>query len=630
MCATRLRLRQRRVHVASYLLRIKALDPVQFNGWTRAVATSSRALVGMAIASITAHETLREQSARATGRSMTGAPDPVARVADAATATPDTPRSVCANPEIGDLADRSVGELLDYEEITALDDPNFPPAARAWRILYVSTSIDNLTKAAICGIVVAPGVPENIALHHEDDRLTARSIAWCHGTLGTTQRCQPSSQPESEIWGSTPYGINALSWGSADAGNLHTGTPENGILTGLIAAGWVVVASDYITGLGDSDLLEPYVAGKIEAANTIDNLRAAHELLTQVYPGYAPDTYDLIPWGHSQGGHAALWTGQLLDSYTAATIKPGEPQLHLSGVAVEAAGSNFIVQPGKRPDATLGSGQLDWLANAQLTLTGVANPVPIAPFLFSYLAGTWAQLSASGVPDPAQMPAFPDVGELDLTAFVMPDAVETVPNVNGICWSDGEQVVEYTTPYLTTPFLQPAISDGPVINDVQHGNLDVLCSGDPDPEQAKWCAWLRYNLPGPLGQHPMAKLPRRGDTLAPVLLTHGSGDTVVHCVAPEGTENDLPSASDCMSVALYEAMQAEYCPASGDQGMLSLRIWRPEAGVTDGSHSSITALPGTASLTDPTFIGSMLQEFFENAFAGKLAPGCSAEVVNRS
>jgi hypothetical protein len=445
-----------------------------------------------------------------------------------------------------------------------------------------------------------------------------------------TQRCQPSSQPEAEIWGPTPYGINALSWGSAEAGDLHTGTPENGILAGLIAAGWVVVASDYLTGLGDSDILEPYAVGKIEAANTIDNLRAAHQLLQQVYPGYAPDAYDVITWGHSQGGHAAIWTGQLLDTYTAATANAGEPALHLSGVAAEAPGSNFIVQPDKQPDAAPASGMLDWLANAQMTLTGVASPIPVAPFFVSYLVGTWAQLSTSGVPDAAQMPAFPDMGELDMTALVMPDALQTVADVNGICWADGDKLVEYTSPYSTTPFLQPAFSDGPVMGALQHGNLGVMCSGNPDPEQAKWCAWLRYNLPGPLGEHPMAKLPRRGDALVPVLLTHGSGDTVVHCVAPEGTENDLPAASDCMSVALYESMQAEYCPAAGDQGQLSLRIWRPETGVTDGSHSAITALPGTASVTEPTFTGSMLQQFFEEAFDGKLTPGCSAEVVNRA
>lgn len=409
------------------------MDPRHFDDWTRILATSRRAFVGAAITGFAARDALRSQVAAAAGLPVHTAPDPATRVADAAIATPVAPRSVCANADVGDLTDRAVGELLDAEEITALDDPNFPAAARAWRILYVSTSIDNRTKAAICGIVVAPNALAKIALNHEGDSVTARAIAWCHGTLGMTQRCQPSTQPEAEIWGPTPYGINALAWGSADAGDLHTGTPENGILAGLIAAGWVVVASDYLTGLGDSDLLEPYAAGKIEAANTIDNLRAAHELLSQVYPGYAPDSYDVIPWGHSQGGHAALWTGQLLDTYTAATATAGEPRLHLSGVAAEAPGSNFIVQPDKQPGVLPASGQLDWLANAQMTLTGVASPIPVAPFFISYLVGTWAQLSASGRPNASQMPAFPDAGELDMTALVMPDALQTVANVSEIC-----------------------------------------------------------------------------------------------------------------------------------------------------------------------------------------------------
>lgn len=606
------------------------MHPAQFDALTRSLATSRRALVGAAIAGFTLCEAGGHTITAMTTSALDADSPPDTLIVSDATATPVAPRSVCANPDPGDLADRAIGDLLDYEEITALDDPNFPAAARAWRILYVSTSIDNLTKAAICGIVVAPASLENIALSDEGDQVSARCIAWCHGTLGMTQRCQPSSQPESEIWGATPYGINALAWGSEEAGDLHTGTPEHGILAGLIAAGWVVTASDYITGLGDSDLLEPYGIGKVEAANVIDNMRAAHQLLGQVYAGYRADAYDVIPWGHSQGGHAALWTGQLLDAYTTATATADDPSWRLAGVAAAAPGSNFIIQPDKQPDVNAAAGQLDWLANAEMTLTGVANPIPVAPFFFSYQVGTWAQLSASGRPDPAQMPAFPDVGELDMTALVVTDALQTVADVNGICWSDGEKVVEYTSPYLTTPFLQPRIADGPVIGALQHGNLGVLCAGEPDPALDAWCAWLRYNLPGPASEHPMAKLPRRGDALAPVLIAHGSGDTVVHCVAPPGTENDVPSASDCVSVALYEAMQAEYCPPGGDQGMLHLRIWRPEAGMTDGSHSAITALPATSSLTEPSFSGSMLQHFFADAFAGALTPGCSAEVVNRS
>jgi hypothetical protein len=129
-------------------------------------------------------------------------------------------------------------------------------------------------------------------------------------------------------------------------------------------------------------------------------------LLQQVYPGYAPNAHDVIPWGHSQVGHAALWTGQLLDAYTAATASPDEPKLQLSGVAAEAPGSNFIVQPDRQPDSDPATGQIDWLANARMPLTGVSTPIPVAPFFISCLVGTWAQFAASGTPDPNQCRRF--------------------------------------------------------------------------------------------------------------------------------------------------------------------------------------------------------------------------------
>jgi hypothetical protein len=333
-----------------------------------------------------------------------------------------------------------------------------------------------------------------------------------------------------------------------------------------------------------------------------------------------------------QGGHAALWTGQLLDSYASATAAAGDPTLALSGVALEAPGSNMVTQPADQSDTAPGFGLLDWLANSRLSVTGVPDPIPAAPFFFSYLFGSWAQFSQAESPDPAQMPAYPDVGTLDLSAIVQPDAFETADEVNQLCWTadDGARLVELTTPYGDRPFLQPDIADGDVVAGFQHGNFDATCEGDPGPELANWCAWLRYNLPGPLGKHPLDKLPRRGDRLAPVMIAHGSADTVVHCVAPQDAQDAVPSARDCMSVALYDALHADYCPEGASNGHLALMIWRPEAGVTEADHSAIAGLPGAASTSEPKFEGSPQQQFFIAAFEGTLQPGCSATVVNAS
>ena len=89
------------------------MHPRQFDTWTRTLATSPQALAGAAIASFAARDALRGLAAGAAGASPHTAPERVVNVADAATATPVAPRSVCANSDVGDLADRVVGELLD-------------------------------------------------------------------------------------------------------------------------------------------------------------------------------------------------------------------------------------------------------------------------------------------------------------------------------------------------------------------------------------------------------------------------------------------------------------------------------------------------------------------------------------
>lgn len=598
------------------------MHAAHFDTLARSLGSSTRrSLVGIGLgglfATITRHSAQGQATSEPPPTPSTGA-SPVARA------------TICDNPDATGLQSRMPGELVASEEITASDDPTFPRGARAWRVLYVSTGRDNTERTLVCGVVVAPESLERIATQTVAGKRTGRVVAWCHGTLGMVHRCQPSAQPAAEIWGATPYAFNIISWGSGENNEPHVGSPEDGMLAGIIDQGWIVTASDYFVGLGESDALQPWVVGRVAAANSIDTIRAAHHLLAQVYDGYATSAYDVVTWGHSQGGHAALWTGQLLESYATATAAADDPALALSGVAVEAPGSNFITQPAEQPNAAPGFGLLDWLANSRMSMTGVPEPIPAAPFFFSYLFGSWAEFSKSGSADAAQMPAFPDVGPLDLTAIVQPEALETIKGVNQLCWTaeDGARLVALTTPFADRPFLQSAISEGEIIDGFQHGNLDALCAGAPAPEVRAWCEWLRFNLPGPLGKHPMAKLPRRGDRLAPVMIAHGSADTVVHCVTPQDAEDAVPTAQDCMSVALYDALNAEYCPEGVSNGHLALMIWRPESGITLADHSAIAALPGAASTSDLSFAGSPLQQFFIGAFAGSLEPGCSATVVN--
>ncbi len=557
---------------------------------------------------------------------FTPAPDALITPIDAQPTTPAS-GSVCAQPYDGDLRQRQPGDLIRFEEISDRDDPAFPPEARAWRVQYVSTGRDNNERTLICGIVVAPAAPSRRSILDENGTRTGRVVAWCHGTLGVVPRCQPSETPAGLLWGATPWGIGAVAWGSEAAGDRHAGRPEEGILAGMIANGWIVTATDYFVDRSGGEALHPYVLGKIEAANTIDNIRAAHQLLGQVYAGYSLDAYEVVTWGHSQGGHAALWSGQLLESYAAATAPDG-PALSLAGVAMAAPGSTFITRPEVQTDTEAGYGLFDWLAHAELQATGLPEPTPLAPFFFSYVFGAWAAYAAGDLPDSAAMPAFPKTGPLELTALVRLEALATVSEMTGLCWADGEAVTELVAPYRSTPFLTQAVSEGPVINGLQHGAFDEMCAGDPAPELAAWCEWLRYNLPGPLGTSDLDKLPRRGDGLAPVAIFVGSNDGIVHCVAPAGTEGAIPPATDCMAVALYDALEAEFCPDGAAAGHLTLSVWQPEDGITAADHSDICGLAAAAGTDDPRFTGSPLERFITAAFGGTLTSGCSARVVN--
>ncbi len=88
----------------------------------------------------------------------------------------------------------------------------------------------------------------------------------------------------------------------------------------MMKAGWVVTSTDY-TGLGTPGTL-PYLIGAGEARNVLDAVRAADNLAGTG----AGRTFAV--WGHSQGGHASLFTPQVAAAYA--------PTLHLVGVAAAA------------------------------------------------------------------------------------------------------------------------------------------------------------------------------------------------------------------------------------------------------------------------------------------------------
>lgn len=174
-----------------------------------------------------------------------------------------------------------------------------PTGTQGWKVLYASTDPQG-QPIAVSGLVLAsidaaPG-PRPV-------------LAWSHGTTGVVRACAPSL----------------------------TDDPLDGIpdMTGPLDRGWVVVLTDY-PGLGTPGP-HPYLVGQSEGRAVLDSVRAAHNLGTVLD---LDDRYAI--WGHSQGGHAALFAGQLAPEYL--------PEYELAGVAALAPATrlqeNFAATAG--------------------------------------------------------------------------------------------------------------------------------------------------------------------------------------------------------------------------------------------------------------------------------------------
>ncbi|WP_131103179.1 lipase family protein [Ornithinimicrobium sufpigmenti] len=178
------------------------------------------------------------------------------------------------------------GQLLAAEPFVT----GVPDGASAWRILYTTTREDGI-----------PAVASGLVVTGREQPGASPVIAWAHGTTGWAPGCAPSLLDE-------PF----------EAGALF-------VLEEMLERGWTVVATDYV-GLG-TEGPHPYVIGQGEGRSVLDSVRAAQQLEGPVLA----DT--TVVWGHSQGGHAALWTGILAPDYA--------PELSIDGVAALAPASNL-------------------------------------------------------------------------------------------------------------------------------------------------------------------------------------------------------------------------------------------------------------------------------------------------
>lgn len=535
------------------------------------------------------------------------------------------------------------GDLIASSELVGryAQTEGFPTHARAWRISYVSTGVDEHDLQIVCGMVAAPADgPKEFAG-------SGRMLAWSHGTSGLQQACLPSLLPEKSLWGKMADGINNVAWGSGTG--ARNGEAADGALQTALNRGWVVSATDYQPN-------DTYVIGRVAAADVIDAGRAAGQLMDKTF-GDAPDDYDTITWGHSQGGHAAIWAGQLMDTYQDAAPNPGAPTLHLSGVAALAPASNFIVQP-ELQGIDAGNGLSDWEMHQTIEVLGLPIPaleLQVGPALFSYIFGSWAVFSSRGTPaENALTPAFPAAhADLDLSAVTTEEGAITVAQLSSLCTvTDAKLVKSIVSPYRNAgvhKLLVPELWNLPQNyseGEYFKGGVDKACAalaaetaahrGSSNPGLASWCDWIRWNLPGPNGDNPFPKVPERDGKPVPMLIGQGMDDVVIHCQSPDGADPTIvPPAANCMSVALFDSLRDAsngYCPAGSARGHLELALFRPDGAASPAGHltipGQISAVGSSKSSSDLTFTGSPMEKFMTGAFDATLPDGCTAAVLN--
>ncbi|GAC1334059.1 MAG: lipase family protein [Chloroflexota bacterium] len=190
------------------------------------------------------------------------------------------------------------GTIIRSEPVVGL-----PTSERGWRILYKSTGY-NGQRTIVSGLVIVPSRPSSRPRH---------VVAFANGTVGVASNCAISIQ------------------GSRHLSALHG-------LRSYLAAGDAVVMTDY-QGLGTHGP-HPYLVGQAEGKDVLDAVRAVHNF-KEANAGTA-----FAVTGPSQGGHAALFAGELSSTYA--------PDLKLLGVAASAPPTDLTELFRLRAEGTFG------------------------------------------------------------------------------------------------------------------------------------------------------------------------------------------------------------------------------------------------------------------------------------
>ncbi len=303
------------------------------------------------------------------------------------------------------------GALIRTEKVVGV--PGVPANATVWRVLFHSRSIYG-QDIAESGYVVVPGTtppPGGFPI-----------LSWAHGTTGFAGICAPSLFTSQG--GVGPYLVPGL--------------------RDYLDAGFVVAATDY-EGLGTPGI-HPYLLGQSEGHGVLDAARAARRL-----PGVHTSSTVMI-YGHSQGGQAALFAGELAPTYA--------PDLRIAGVVAAAPATGLSTILGV-VTTSVGQGILEFTIPVAYAWAKTYRDLPLSD-LFTP-AG--ASVAAAVVPQGCLPALISAIGSRHLTAAsVFQPGAATNPvvvahaklNDPGRTKTDAPMLVVQGTADTTVP---PALTD---------------------------------------------------------------------------------------------------------------------------------------------------------------------------
>lgn len=167
-----------------------------------------------------------------------------------------------------------LGQVIKKEPV-ATSIPN----AKAWRIAYISSDVNN-KKTISTGLLIAPT--------GKAPKGGRPIVSWAHGTTGTAQNCGPSQTTNPAVPLNQYFLVGGNSW-------TDYGVPA---LDEMIKRGYVVVATDY-QGLGGGGKHQ-YVVSMTQGRDAINAIRAA---------GSVKETQagkKALVYGWSQGGGTTI------------------------------------------------------------------------------------------------------------------------------------------------------------------------------------------------------------------------------------------------------------------------------------------------------------------------------------